>query len=205
MGLLLIDGRRVARGDGGRHREHGAARPGRRAAAVGAGRLEPMLRRRCAGARWRRAAMALLDPRVASALRNSPEVTAVIVDRLNDRSHRLATTQAISQVNRVDRRLLALFWHLAERWGRVTAKACDRPHALAPDARPAGRGAAADRVGRRSGELARARRARAAARRHVAAQRRAVDPPDTETERIVPIRRGIFGRQGREALPGGVD
>ena len=29
-------------------------------------------------------------------------------------------TQAISQLVRVDRRLLALFWHLAERWGRVT-------------------------------------------------------------------------------------
>jgi hypothetical protein len=34
---------------------------------------------------------------------------------------RVAVAQAISQLNRVDRRLLAMFWHLAERWGRVTA------------------------------------------------------------------------------------
>ena len=60
-------------------------------------------------------------PPRASALGRFPEVGAVIVDRLNDRAHRLATTQAISQVNRVDRRLLALFWHLAQRWGRVTS------------------------------------------------------------------------------------
>jgi DNA-binding FadR family transcriptional regulator len=33
---------------------------------------------------------------------------------------RRSITQAISQLNRVDRRLLALFWHLAERWGRVS-------------------------------------------------------------------------------------
>ena len=43
----------------------------------------------------------------------------MIVDRLSERAQRLTITQAISQLNRVDRRLLALFWHLAERWGRV--------------------------------------------------------------------------------------
>jgi hypothetical protein len=46
-------------------------------------------------------------------------VTAALFDRLSERSMRLATTQAISQLTRVDRRLKALFWHLAERWGRV--------------------------------------------------------------------------------------
>jgi hypothetical protein len=42
-----------------------------------------------------------------------------VLDRLSERAHRLATAQAISQLNGVDRRLLALFWHLAERWGRM--------------------------------------------------------------------------------------
>ena len=37
-----------------------------------------------------------------------------------ERAERLATTQAISQLTRVDRRVLALLWHVAERWGRVT-------------------------------------------------------------------------------------
>jgi hypothetical protein len=63
--------------------------------------------------------LALIDRRAATALGRYPEITAVIVDRLSERGHRLGVTQAISQLNRVDRRLLALFWHLAERWGRV--------------------------------------------------------------------------------------
>jgi CRP-like cAMP-binding protein len=62
---------------------------------------------------------ALLDRRFSASLSRYPEVNAVIVDRLAERSLRLAIAQAISQLNRVDRRLLALFWHLAERWGRV--------------------------------------------------------------------------------------
>jgi CRP/FNR family transcriptional regulator, cyclic AMP receptor protein len=65
--------------------------------------------------------VALLDRRLGTRLGRYPEVNAVIIDRVVERSLRLAVTQAISQLNRVDRRLLALFWHLAERWGRVTA------------------------------------------------------------------------------------
>src|SRR4051812_6558670 len=63
--------------------------------------------------------LGLIDRRTATALGRYPEVWVVIVDRLSERAQRLAVTQAISQLNRVDRRLLALFWHLAERWGRV--------------------------------------------------------------------------------------
>jgi CRP/FNR family transcriptional regulator, cyclic AMP receptor protein len=63
---------------------------------------------------------AVLDRDIAAQLGAWPEVTAVLFDRLAERARRLATTQAISQLTRVDRRVLALFWHLAERWGRVT-------------------------------------------------------------------------------------
>jgi CRP-like cAMP-binding protein len=65
--------------------------------------------------------LALLDRAAALRLARYPEIGAVLIDRLNVRAQRLAVAQAISQVNRVERRLLALFWHLAERWGRVTA------------------------------------------------------------------------------------
>jgi CRP/FNR family cyclic AMP-dependent transcriptional regulator len=65
--------------------------------------------------------VAFLDRRLSARLGRYPEVNAVIIDRVVERSLRLAVAQAISQLNRVDRRLLALFWHLAERWGRVTA------------------------------------------------------------------------------------
>jgi CRP-like cAMP-binding protein len=73
--------------------------------------------------RWNvlsRSRIALLDRRFAAHLAAFPEVNAAIIDRINERALRLAVTQAISQLNRVDRRLLALLWHLAERWGRMT-------------------------------------------------------------------------------------
>jgi CRP/FNR family transcriptional regulator, cyclic AMP receptor protein len=65
--------------------------------------------------------LALLGRRFAVELCGYPEVYTALIDRLSQRSARLATTQAISQMTKVDRRLLALFWHLAERWGRMTA------------------------------------------------------------------------------------
>jgi hypothetical protein len=74
--------------------------------------------------------LAVLDARVAVTLGRYPEVSAVIVDRLVERSRRLAVTQAISQLTRVEDRLVALFWHLAQRWGRVAADGVVVPLAL---------------------------------------------------------------------------
>jgi hypothetical protein len=74
--------------------------------------------------------LALIDRRASAHLGRYPEIGAVIVDRLSERAQRLAITQAISQLNRVDRRLLALFWHLAERWGRVSRDGIAVPLAL---------------------------------------------------------------------------
>jgi hypothetical protein len=59
-----------------------------------------------------------------------PEVTAALFARLSERALRLATHQAISQLTRVDRRLLALFWHLAERWGKMSRDGVVVPLAL---------------------------------------------------------------------------
>jgi CRP/FNR family transcriptional regulator, cyclic AMP receptor protein len=73
------------------------------------------------------AVVALLDRRVAAALSGFPEVYAALVDRLSERTARLATTKAISQTTRVDRRLIALFWQLAERWGRMTPDGVQLP------------------------------------------------------------------------------
>ena len=74
--------------------------------------------------------VAVLDRRVAAELAAWPEIVARLLDRLTERSERLAITQAISQLTRVDRRLLALFWHLAERWGRVGTDGVVIPLAL---------------------------------------------------------------------------
>jgi hypothetical protein len=64
---------------------------------------------------------AVLGRRLAVELCRYPELYTALMDRMSQRSARLATTQAISQMTKVDRRLLALFWHLGESWGRMTA------------------------------------------------------------------------------------
>jgi CRP/FNR family transcriptional regulator, cyclic AMP receptor protein len=74
--------------------------------------------------------VALLERRLAAQLGGYPEIGAVIVDRLSERAQRLAVTQAISQLNKVEDRLVALFWHLAERWGRVATDGVALPLAL---------------------------------------------------------------------------
>lgn len=74
--------------------------------------------------------VALLDRRFAMQVSRYPEVSCVLFDRLTERSMRLAINQAISQLTRVDRRLLAVFWHLAERWGRVGSDGVVVPLAL---------------------------------------------------------------------------
>jgi CRP/FNR family transcriptional regulator, cyclic AMP receptor protein len=64
--------------------------------------------------------LAVLNHAFGVALSRYPEVNSMLLDRLDGRAERLATTKAIAQLNSVDRRLLALFWHLAEDWGRMT-------------------------------------------------------------------------------------
>ena len=64
--------------------------------------------------------VAVLDQRFATALTRYPELYWALLERMDRRARRLATTQAIAQLNGVERRLLAMLWHLAERWGRVT-------------------------------------------------------------------------------------
>src|SRR3954452_15401109 len=76
------------------------------------------------------ARLAVLDRRFGAHLVAFPEVNAMVLHRLTDRAQRMAVSQAISQLNGVDRRLLALFWHLAERWGRMTPKGVAVPMAL---------------------------------------------------------------------------
>lgn len=74
--------------------------------------------------------LALLDHQLAVRLAGYPEIYGVLLERFAMRSRRLAILQAISQLNRVDRRVLMLLWHLAERWGRVTPDGVMLPLAL---------------------------------------------------------------------------
>lgn len=64
--------------------------------------------------------LAMLDRQLAGRLAAYPEIHCALLERMGWRARRLAVLQAIPQLNRVDRRVLTLLWHLAERWGRVT-------------------------------------------------------------------------------------
>ena len=122
-----------------------------------AGRLEERAaarRRRVERALARRpspCSTAASPPRSRSTPRSPPRCST----GSRERSLRLATTQAISQLTRVDRRLKALFWHLAERWGRVGGEGVVIPLALdPPDPRPARGRPPADRLDGAVSELA---------------------------------------------------
>jgi CRP/FNR family transcriptional regulator, cyclic AMP receptor protein len=67
------------------------------------------------------ARIAILDPRVVATMCRWPEVVDAVMRRAGRRASRLAVHQAISQLSRVEQRILTLLWYLAERWGRVTA------------------------------------------------------------------------------------
>ena len=65
------------------------------------------------------ARIAVIDHALAVRAAQWPEVLAALVERAARRAERLVTMQAIGHLTRVDDRLLALLWCLAERWGRV--------------------------------------------------------------------------------------
>ena len=62
---------------------------------------------------------ALLDSRFASAVAPWPQVWSALLGRMMRRSRSQAVAMTLSHMNRVDQRLLLVFSHFAERWGRV--------------------------------------------------------------------------------------
>jgi len=66
------------------------------------------------------ALFALLDARFAARAAPYPEVAGALIGRAMQRSRTLVVNMAIAHYPRIDRRLLMLMWHLADRWGRVT-------------------------------------------------------------------------------------
>lgn len=145
--------------------------------------------------RWNvltRSRIALLDRRFAAQLATYPEVNAAVIDRVSERALRLAVTQAISQLNRVDRRLLALFWHLAERWGRMTPEGVALPMTLSHRMLGQLIGARRPTVSTALGELA---REGAVVRRDDGTWMLTGAPvglPEREVERVVPMRRRLL-------------
>jgi hypothetical protein len=145
--------------------------------------------------RWNvltRSRVALLDRRAAAQLATYPEVNAAVIDRVNERAVRLAVTQAISQLNRVDRRLLALFWHLAERWGRMTPEGVALPMTLSHRMLGQLVGARRPTVSTALSELVKEGEV---ARRHDGTWILTGSPvgvPEPEIERVIPMRRHLL-------------
>jgi CRP/FNR family cyclic AMP-dependent transcriptional regulator len=72
--------------------------------------------------RWQvssRAKVAILDKRVLPALHAWPALGARLIARGARQAARASEQRAISQLPRVELRIRALLWHLAERWGRM--------------------------------------------------------------------------------------
>jgi CRP-like cAMP-binding protein len=66
------------------------------------------------------ARFAVLDPTFARTLGQWPSAVEAVLRGASNRAHSLAITLAVSNLRRVDVRLLVLLWYLADRWGRVT-------------------------------------------------------------------------------------
>jgi len=77
--------------------------------------------------------VALLGNAVLLAARHWPRIVAGLHVRMADECERVATQLAICQLPRVEERLLAILWLLAESWGRVTAAGTSLPLALTHD------------------------------------------------------------------------
>jgi hypothetical protein len=139
-----------------------------------------------------RSRVGLLDRRFGVEMTRFPEVMVAVVDRVNERALRLAVTQAISQLNRVDRRLLALFWHLAERWGRMTREGVALPMTLSHRMLGQLIGARRPTVSTALGELAKQGEL---ARRDDGTWLLTGVPagvPEPEIERVIPMRRRLL-------------
>ena len=80
---------------------------------------EAKLRRATAWRALQVTRLAVLDDSAVEHLAQYPEIMRRLLERSLERSRRLAVNMAIVHQPRVDIRLQMLFWHLADRWGRV--------------------------------------------------------------------------------------
>jgi CRP/FNR family cyclic AMP-dependent transcriptional regulator len=77
--------------------------------------------------------IAVLDERFARVAGRWPQVIAALISRTLRRSRWMTILLAISNLTRVDERVTALLWHLADRWGTVTPEGVVVPVSLTHD------------------------------------------------------------------------
>jgi CRP/FNR family cyclic AMP-dependent transcriptional regulator len=119
IGLLVLDGLLVREAIVGDHPCAELLGPGDLLRAGDDNEGEVLLPRTIEWAAATSARVAIVDQALAVRMAQWPEIFAALMDRAARRAERLVVTQAIAHLTRVDDRLLALLWLLAERWGRV--------------------------------------------------------------------------------------
>jgi CRP-like cAMP-binding protein len=80
------------------------------------------------------AALAVLEGHMLLAIRRFPQLSVALHRRMADQQERLAAQLVSCQLPRVEDRLLAMMWLLAESWGRVTSSGTAVPVSLTHDA-----------------------------------------------------------------------
>jgi CRP/FNR family transcriptional regulator, cyclic AMP receptor protein len=78
--------------------------------------------------------MAVVDIELLGRMARWPEILALLGTRMAERSSRQAVLQAVCHHPRVEMRLRGLFWHLAERWGRIASAGVVLPLRLTHEA-----------------------------------------------------------------------
>jgi CRP/FNR family transcriptional regulator, cyclic AMP receptor protein len=119
IGLLLLEGLLVREATVGDHPCAELLGPGDLLRAWDDSEDEILLPRSVHWTALTHARVAVIDQALAVRAAQWPEIFATLVERAARRAERLVVMQAIAHLTRVDDRLLALLWCLAERWGRV--------------------------------------------------------------------------------------
>ena len=119
IGLLVLEGLLVREASVGGHPTAELLGPGDLLRAWEDRGAEVLLPRRVRWDALTDARFAVIDHPLAVRAAQWPEIFALLVERAARRAERLVVMQAIGHLHRVDERLLALLWCLAERWGRV--------------------------------------------------------------------------------------
>jgi CRP-like cAMP-binding protein len=119
IGLLVLDGLLVREATVDQHPSAELLGPGDVLRAWDDVDHEELLPRTIAWTALTPSRLAIIDHAFAVRAAQWPEVFAALLDRAARRAERLGGLQAIAHLTRVDDRLLALLWCLAERWGRV--------------------------------------------------------------------------------------
>ncbi len=119
IGLLILEGLLVREATVGDHPSAELLGPGDLLRAWEDEDAEELLPRTITWSALINTRVAVIDHAFAVRAAQWPEVFAALLDRAARRAERLVVLQAIAHLTRVDDRLLALLWCLAERWGRV--------------------------------------------------------------------------------------